>query len=168
MKFVSWQNLPETLTVDENGNITTVFYANYELVDEAPAGFTATFTDADGKTATFTGGAGAIVTLPEGVTFEKENRITKYKVNGEYITLGEYVLPEGDVTIEVVYECKLGDINGDGVVDISDITAVISRASGNTLDPENYPGNPELTGDTTVDIADITAVIGIASGSSAS
>ena len=61
----------------------------------------------------------------------------------------------------------LGDINGDGLVDIEDITAVISAASGTVLDPEQYPGNTELTGDGLIDIEDITAVISIASGSSA-
>ncbi|MBR2435591.1 MAG: ATP-dependent zinc metalloprotease FtsH [Lentisphaeria bacterium] len=47
-----------------------------------------------------------------------------------------------------------GDINGDGVVDISDITAVISAASGTALDPEQFPGDTDLT----VSDADTSAI----------
>ena len=57
----------------------------------------------------------------------------------------------------------LGDINGDGVVDIADIVAVINAASGATLDPIMYPGEVDILADGVVDIADIVAVINIAS-----
>jgi hypothetical protein len=58
----------------------------------------------------------------------------------------------------------LGDVNGDGVVDIADIVAVINVASGTLLDPADFPGETDLTNDGVVDIADIVAVINIASG----
>ena len=57
-----------------------------------------------------------------------------------------------------------GDINGDGVVDIADIVALINAASGTVLDPAVYPGMTDLNSDEVVDIADIVAVINIASG----
>ena len=57
------------------------------------------------------------------------------------------------------------DANGDGVVDIADIVAVINKASGAELDAEAYPGNTDINADGVVDIADIVAVINIASGS---
>ena len=64
-----------------------------------------------------------------------------------------------------VPELAAGDINGDGVVDIADIVAVINKASGADLDAETYPGNTDINADGVVDIADIVAVINIASGS---
>ena len=64
-----------------------------------------------------------------------------------------------------VPELAAGDINGDGVVDIADIVAVINKASGAELDAEAYPGDTDINADGVVDIADIVAVINIASGS---
>ena len=64
-----------------------------------------------------------------------------------------------------VPELAAGDINGDGVVDIADIVAVINKASGAELDAAEYPGEPDINADGVVDIADIVAVINIASGS---
>ena len=64
-----------------------------------------------------------------------------------------------------VPELAAGDINGDGVVDIADIVAVINKASGAELDAELYPGDTDINADGVVDIADIVAVINIASGS---
>ena len=57
-----------------------------------------------------------------------------------------------------------GDLNGDVLVDIADIVATVTAASGASLDAALYTGNPDLTGDGIVDIADIVAVIAIASG----
>ena len=62
-----------------------------------------------------------------------------------------------------VPELAAGDINGDGVVDIADIVAVINKASGAELDATEYPGEPDINADGVVDIADIVAVINIAS-----
>lgn len=74
---------------------------------------------------------------------------------------GKVVLFDGEVYYNEILSC---DINGDDIVDIADIVAVINAASGAVLDCAVYPGNPDITGDGVVDIADIVAVINIASG----
>ena len=51
-----------------------------------------------------------------------------------------------------------GDLNGDGVLDVSDVTALISMVLG------NIPANPalgDLNGDGVVDVADVTALIAL-------
>ncbi len=60
----------------------------------------------------------------------------------------------------------LGDVNGDGKVDIADVNAVINMMLGLTPSPSpEGEGSPaDVTGDSQVDIADINAVINIMLG----
>lgn len=53
-----------------------------------------------------------------------------------------------------------GDINGDGVVDIADINAVINIIL-RLADPSSTAGNPDINGDTVIDIADLNSLINI-------
>lgn len=52
-----------------------------------------------------------------------------------------------------------GDVNGDGSVDVADISAIISNMAGTS----NYD-KADVNGDGTVDVADISAVISIMAG----
>lgn len=53
-----------------------------------------------------------------------------------------------------------GDANGDGVVNIADITAIINCINGNA--PANFNRtNADVNGDGSINIADITAIINI-------
>lgn len=56
-----------------------------------------------------------------------------------------------------------GDINGDGVVDITDVNLVIGLMLG-TINASDYPGDANLNGDATVDITDVNLIIGIMLG----
>ena len=75
-------------------------------------------------------------------------------------------------------ETVKGDVNGDGAVDVADITAIIAVMAGYTEPQSNSAPNPQsgsalnpqsgsapnpadVNGDGTVDVADITAVINI-------
>jgi hypothetical protein len=147
---------PETVTV------------SYEI-----ARFVVAFEDLDGKSVASWYTYGDAVTAPAG--FEKEGFTTVYMLNGEEVDFDTFTAPGENVTITVLYEAIPdepdvpalieGDITGNGVVDIEDITAVVLQASGTVLDPAIYPGNCDLTGNGVVDIEDITAVVLIASGS---
>ena len=53
-----------------------------------------------------------------------------------------------------------GDVNGDGFVNVGDVTALISKILGNDVEPF-YPANAELTGDENLNVADVTALIKI-------
>ena len=66
-----------------------------------------------------------------------------------------------DITAD--YAGVLGDINGDGVVDIADVNSVINLMLGKGLTPSPSPGgegsSADVTGDGVVDISDVNAVI---------
>ena len=55
----------------------------------------------------------------------------------------------------------MGDVNGDGIVDIVDVTSVISKALGSDVTPFiDFAG--DINGDGLFDIVDVTGVISIA------
>ena len=57
-------------------------------------------------------------------------------------------------------ELKVGDVNGDNTVDVSDVNAAINIVLKNkTID--DYPGNADMNGDGTVDVSDVNAIINI-------
>ncbi len=166
--FKAWTGYTEGMTIGAE-NVT--FEAEWtRTANEYDVKFSYTIdgveTVVDTQTVTF-GTAITAPALPE--SFDRDG--FRYTFTGwEGYTEGMLLETEG-ATFVAVYEKTeiptgiVGDINGDGVVDISDITAVISAASGTALDPEQFPGDTDLTADGLVDISDITAVIAIASGS---
>ena len=66
----------------------------------------------------------------------------------------------GDGSSWVEYTGQIrGDLNGDGVVDVADVTMMISMALGNSAASLSLA---DLNGDGIIDVADVTAVIRIA------
>lgn len=59
---------------------------------------------------------------------------------------------------------KTGDVNGDGEVDIADVTAVLSVMSTGNSDGLK----PDVNKDTEIDIADVTAILSVMATGSAS
>ena len=104
---------------------------------------------------------GARVEIPATL----ERRDTAYTVSA---TAGAYVpyeknLSTATATIEIPAKVtvKIGDVNKDGNVNISDVTALIDALlSGNLDDTDTFSyDNSECNGDGTVNIADVTALI---------
>jgi len=60
-------------------------------------------------------------------------------------------------------EWPRGDVDGNGVVDIADVNAVINVMLGK-MQPSECKGNPNVDGQGGVDIADVNAVINIMLG----
>lgn len=56
-----------------------------------------------------------------------------------------------------------GDVNGDGVVDVTDVNCVINIILG-TSSPSDYVGITDVNGDGVVDIADVNELIKIIVG----
>lgn len=56
---------------------------------------------------------------------------------------------------------KPGDVNGDGMVDVADISYIISVMSGVGVGSDMVPASADVNGDGVVDVADIAAVISI-------
>ena len=57
----------------------------------------------------------------------------------------------------------VGDITGDGKVDVSDVNIIINIMLGKAQ-ADQYPGNPDLNGDNSVDVSDVNAVINLMLG----
>lgn len=56
-----------------------------------------------------------------------------------------------------------GDVNGDGVVDVTDVNCLVNIVLGN-VDAAIYSGRANINGDNVVDVADINAIITIIIG----
>ena len=54
-----------------------------------------------------------------------------------------------------------GDVNGDGTVDVADISAIISVMAGASVPDASASGTADVNGDGAVDVADVSAVITI-------
>jgi len=57
-------------------------------------------------------------------------------------------------------ERLLGDVNGDGEVNIGDVTAVVNHIGGNTLDGFNFMA-ANVNGDGEINIGDVTGIVNI-------
>ncbi|MBO7608608.1 MAG: BspA family leucine-rich repeat surface protein [Muribaculaceae bacterium] len=72
----------------------------------------------------------------------------------------------GDYTSHVLLdlwsatEPVVGDVDGSGVVDVSDVNAVINIIL-KTKQPSDYPGNPDIDNSGVVDVSDVNAIINI-------
>ena len=96
-------------------------------------------------------------TLPDG-----ESPLIK----GIYERCGRYMYDPGAIAIDnVVVSTEVydetpvtGDVNGDGVVNIADVAAVLNIMAGNTT------GDGDVNGDGAVNIADVAAVLNIMAG----
>ena len=75
----------------------------------------------------------------------------------------EYSAWSQETTIVVPANRQPGDVNGDGTVDVGDVTTLISKILGNEVSPF-YADNADINGDETLDVADVTALIAIILG----
>lgn len=82
---------------------------------------------------------------------EDENIITKEKVYEVFGVLEGKVIAEPD-------ELILGDVNGDGNIDVSDIAAVSAHISGKKALDEDAAFRADINGDGCVDITDISMI----------
>ena len=78
-----------------------------------------------------------------------------------YSSLDE--IPSETMEVPAGTEAKEGDVNGDGAVDVADISAIISRMAGDENIDEKAA---DVNGDGAVDVADISSVITIMAESS--
>ena len=59
---------------------------------------------------------------------------------------------------------KSGDVNGDGIVDVSDVNIIINIMLGKDT-ASKYNGRADVTGDGSVDVSDINTCLNIILGS---
>lgn len=105
---------------------------------------------ADGLTITFAGG-NLVAAATDGTTTMALNKMSYMEFTNT--SSGEQPsLPTGDVT-------------GDGVVDIDDVSALVNVILGKATE-EDYPGNCDVVADGVVDIDDVSEVINIILGKS--
>ena len=89
---------------------------------------------------------GLSITRPAGATFVADQgvRVGSNSVQNEWVVIGDLVR---------------GDANFDGVIDIADVTAVLTAMANNSNDPQY-----RVNDDDAVDIADVTAILTIMAG----
>ena len=66
----------------------------------------------------------------------------------------KYTLVNTPAGIQSAPNYKLGDINGDDVIDIEDAVVLFRHSMLPDMYPISYPGNPDFTKDGSVDIDD--------------
>ena len=81
---------------------------------------------------------------------------------------GEYGLSLNFETLKLVITKKaapgiVGDVTGEGDVDVSDVNAVINIIL-NKATQDDYPGNADVTGEGDIDVSDVNAIINIILG----
>lgn len=92
-------------------------------------------------------------------------KINIYGLNaGKSIAIGNVAVTGNIIAKGGTEEKVQGDVNGDGVVDVADISAIISVMAGEPA-PDDSPSDiADVNGDGTVDVADISTVISIMAG----
>ncbi len=118
--------------------------------------------EGDAITRTITGITGNMYTIadltPSGTYF--------YKVQANYIDGTQSRWSNIKKVVLLGEEALLGDVNGDGKVDITDVNVIINIMLGKD-DAANYGGRANVTGDDdTIDVSDVNAVINILLGKS--
>ena len=74
--------------------------------------------------------------------------------------VGEQQLDDITVTLRVL---DLGDVNGDKIVDVSDVSALVNYMLGKQTDMSNF-GVGDMNGDGVIDVSDINAVVNLMLG----
>ena len=72
----------------------------------------------------------------------------------------QIVIKGGEMGSPISSFSLLGDVNGDGQVDIADVTAVVNRILGKNADTFSEE-NADVNGDGTITVADVTALVNI-------
>ena len=99
---------------------------------------------------------GLAVTEPSGAYFNSYGTVVDangYTISSRNVVISKPTTPQ----------YSLGDINGDGKVDVSDVNIVINIMLGKA-NASQYPGNPDVNNDNKVDVSDVNKIINIMLG----
>ena len=113
---------------------------------------------------TFLGNDGEVAVIQVDVAADMA--VGDYPIILKYVKLTEsdishfYLTDELVSTLTVIGNTMPGDANGDGKVDIADVTAIINYINGNVSSNFNEV-NADVNGDGKIDIADVTGIINI-------
>jgi len=116
--------------------------------------------------------ANADYVLIEGITPDKSYTVTGlipgqaylYRVKAAYVNGTESPWTGSKEVILKESTAKVGDINGDGEVDVADVTALIDAVLTGDLSMAGDPAIYDVNNDTEIDIADVTQLISIVLG----
>ena len=101
---------------------------------------------------------GLAVTEPSGAYFNSYGTVVDangYTISSRNVVISKPTTPQ----------YSLGDINGDGKVDVSDVNIVINIMLGK-VQASQYPGNADVNNDNKVDVSDVNKIINIMLGKS--
>ena len=135
----------------EDGDVWMTWNGDEEL----PEWLEINLVDDYGEDGEFTGYVTAEVTaapLPEGMDYREA--VIRFEISGDY---QDYKFMQGEKT-DPGY--PVGDVNGDGEVNIADVNCVIDVILG-AREADEFEGRADVNGDTEVNIADVNAIIDI-------
>lgn len=107
----------------------------------------------------YSGNNGALVTFNVIADADFTGTTSIMLKNTLFTTTAGIEIPFADEECTVTV-LQMGDVNGDGFVNVSDVTALISHILGNEVTPF-YKGVAELTDDGLINVADVTTLIAI-------
>ena len=110
-------------------------------------------------------GEGQTVTLGISGDLPQGFELRGYAVNGTPIEGDSFTMPAEDVTVTALLRATLtpGDLNGDGNVDVSDVSLLINVALGKEVTLA-AGAVTDLSGDGNVDVTDVSLLINIIMG----
>ena len=113
----------------------------------------------------YSGNSGALVTFSVTASEDFTGNATIAMRNTLFTTTAGVEIPFSDevCTVSVPTTGTLGDVNGDSRVDVSDVTALISKVLGSEVDPF-IAANADLNGDDKLDVSDVTMLISLILG----
>ncbi len=144
-------------------NMLPAFIINYYTND-----ITGTYNGENEATVTLMAEGDTIATaqVSNGATFAFESldteRIYTLYVNDEPVQELTFAEPDQDINLEINEETLLlGDVNRDGAVNVSDVTALINMILGVT---EKDMESADVDGNTLVNVSDVTTLVNIILG----
>ena len=160
-----------TVTINKGSHGDLLFHANWVLADYAvnlPTDLEHGTVISDKATAHMGDNVTLTVTPDNGYGIASVNVMNGFipvEVSAGENGIYTFVMPAGDVTVNVEFEAinLLGDLNGDGNVDVTDVSLLIDVVLGKDVTLADG-ALTDLNGDGNVDVSDVSLIIDIILG----
>ncbi len=110
----------------------------------------------------YSGNSGALVSFYVTASDDFTGSAILILKNMLFTTTAGVEIPFNDEACNVTIptSIQMGDVNGDGIINVGDVTALIRRVLGDEVSPF-YEEVADITGEGTLNVADVTALISL-------